>query len=114
MTTFDIGRQAEAVAATHLRRLGYKVLAQNWRTRWCEVDIVASKDRVVTFVEVKYRQSGGHGNGLDYVTQKKIEQMGFAAESWVRENDWTGDYQLSAIEVSGANFDVTNFVDDIF
>jgi len=113
-TTFDIGRQAEAVAADYLRRQGFRIVERNWRTRWCEIDIIAAKDKSVYFVEVKYRQSARQGSGLEYITAKKLKQMRFAAEAWVRQHEWRGEYQLAAVEVSGDDFAVTNFIDLIF
>ncbi len=113
MTTFVSGRQAEAAAAQYLKDQGFKVLDQNWRTRWCEIDIVAQKAKTIYFVEVKYRRSDAFGGGLDYITPKKLEQMTFAAEMWVSQNRWSGDYQLSALEVSGADLQISNFVTDL-
>ncbi len=113
MTTTSTGRQAEDAAASYLKRLGYKIITQNWRTRWCEVDIIASKKNVIWFVEVKYRGKESWGSGLDYITPKKLEQMRFAAEFWVSSNDWAGDYSLGAIEVSGPNYQVTNFLTEL-
>lgn len=37
------GKQAEKVATEHRANQGHKILAKNWRTRMCEIDIVASK-----------------------------------------------------------------------
>jgi hypothetical protein len=39
--------------------------------------------------------------------------MRFAAESWVHANDWSGDYQLCAIEVSGSDFRITGVIKDL-
>lgn len=113
MTNFAHGREAEAAAASYLEMQGYKVLEQNWRTRWCEIDIVAKKDNTVYLVEVKYRQKAFHGSGLDYITPKKFQQMSFAAEFWVQAHHWPGDYGLAAVEVSGPNYEVTNFLPDL-
>lgn len=113
MTTFTTGRQAEAAAVEYLKKLGYNILEQNWRTRFCEIDIIASQNGVIYFVEVKYRQSNAYGSGLEYITPKKQKQMAFAAEFWVSENKWRGGYQLAAIEISGDQFEVTNFIDSI-
>jgi uncharacterized protein (TIGR00252 family) len=114
VTTFDTGRQAEAAAAAFLQAHGFKIIEQNWRTRWCEIDIVAETSGGVYLVEVKYRESARQGSGLEYVTAKKLKQMRFAAEAWVRVHAWTGDYQLAAAEVSGEDFQVTNFIDSIY
>jgi uncharacterized protein (TIGR00252 family) len=114
VTTFDIGRKAEAAAADYLKSCGFNIIEQNWRTRWCEIDVVAKKTNIVFFIEVKYRQTAEQGLGLDYITPKKLKQMRFAADNWVCENDWKGDYQLAAVEVFGDEYIVTNFVENIF
>ena len=113
MTTFSTGRQAEAAAAEYLKQLGYKIVEQNWRTRYCEIDIVAEKAKVIYFVEVKYRASNTQGSGIEYVTLRKLDQMRFAAEAWVVDHDWTNAYQLAAIEVSGIKFEVTSFLESV-
>lgn len=111
MTTTDTGRKAEAAVAEHLKAQGYKILEHNWRTRWCEIDVVAQKDSAVYFVEVKYRRSGQQGDGLEYITLKKLDQMTFAAELWVSNHNWPGEYCLAAASVAGDNFQVTNFIE---
>lgn len=107
------GKLAEDAAADYLRNKGYKVLDQNWRTRWCEIDVVAKKGNRIYFVEVKYRQSEDWGSGLEYITPKKLKQMSFAAEFWVSNNDWDGDYTLSAIEVTGKDYKIKEFLPDL-
>jgi ribonuclease HII len=113
MTATSTGRLAEDAAAEYLKSKGYEVMARNWRTRWCEIDIVAQKDKRIYFVEVKYRKSEAWGSGLEYITPKKLDQMRFAAEFWISSNNWNGDYSLSAIEVAGTDFKVTNFLPEL-
>src|SRR3989344_7469003 len=113
MTSHSTGKLAEDAAAEYLKKNGYKVLDQNWRTRWCEIDIAAEKSKTIYFVEVKYRVSNRQGSGLDYITKKKLEQMKFAAEFWVSENNWRGDYTLAAVEVSGTEFVIVNFLTEL-
>jgi uncharacterized protein (TIGR00252 family) len=100
------GADAEKAVAEHLVNQGYKIVDQNWKTKWCEVDIIAKKGGCVYFVEVKYRTSSEQGSGFDYITSSKLRQMGFAADLWVAKNGWGDDYVLSAAEVSGPDFDV--------
>jgi len=113
MTTFDTGRQAEAAAAAYLKRQGCKVIARNWRTRRCEIDIVAFHSGVMYFCEVKYRLHNRQGAGLDYITPKKLRQMHFAAELWLAAHDWRGDWRLCALEVSGPAFRITAVAKDV-
>lgn len=113
MNTYDAGRKAEAAAAAFLVRKGCTIVVQNWRTRMCEIDIIAERDGVIYLCEVKYRRTATYGSGLDYVTPQKVRQMRFAAESWVHAHSWRGNYQLCAIEVSGPKFIITDVVKDI-
>lgn len=108
------GHQAEAVAAVHLRRLHHTILAQNWRTRWCEIDIVSQKDGFIYFVECKYRTQNTWGGGLEYITRRKLQQMQFAAEFWIAKHKITGSYHLAAMELSGSPPRVSAWLDDIF
>lgn len=100
VSTTSVGRKAEAVVAGFMTSNDYKILDQNWRTKVCEIDLVSKKSEVVYFVEVKYRSSEKQGSGLDYITPKKLKQLHFAAEIWVQQNNWDGDYRLLAVAVS--------------
>jgi len=113
MTNYEHGHSAEQKAADHLQATGWKILEMNWRTLWCEIDIVAIKNNVVCFFEVKYRINDVHGTGIDYITQKKLTQMSRAAESWVQNNSWIEDYTLGVIEVSGKDYTITNVLIDV-
>ena len=113
MIDITAGQQAETQAAEYLRTKGYKILDQNWKTPVCEIDIVAQKDKRIYFVEVKYRLTDSQGSGLGYITPKKLKRMKFAAEVWVKNRNWEGDYSLSAIELSGPAYVVTAFLPDL-
>ncbi len=104
MSNYASGHDAEQQAAEYLKSLGFEIVDINWKTRWCEIDIIASKSKRIYFVEVKSRRSLMQGSGLEYVTSKKLKQMGFAAEMWVKDNAWTGEYQLAAIGVDAGDF----------
>jgi len=111
MTTRQVGDRGEEAAAVYLEARGYRIRERNWKTRWCEIDIVAEKDQVVHFVEVKYRSHDRQGDGLEYITDKKLQQMAFAAELWVAKHRYVGDYALDAIAVTGADYKVTDLIE---
>lgn len=112
-TNYSVGHEAEQRAAQYLEKLGYKIQAINWKSRVCEIDIIAEKNKVIHFVEVKYRKTNNQGKGLEYITPKKLKQMQFAATIWVQQSHWTGEYELSAIEMTGEYFTVLNFITSI-
>jgi len=113
MTSFDTGRRAEKAAADYLRQNGFEIVGQNLRTRTYEIDIVAQRDAILYFVEVKYRKNDATGGGLEYITPRKLKQMQFAAEMWLSENRRSDPYRLAGIEVGGSHFAVTDFIDSL-
>jgi uncharacterized protein (TIGR00252 family) len=112
MSSTEIGRRAEQAAANYLVRQGYTILEHNWRTRWCEIDLIARKNGVVYFVEVKYRRSIAYGTGFDYITERKVQQMHFAAEFWIAAHPRVAsEYGLMAIELTHTPPEVTEMVE---
>jgi putative endonuclease len=59
-----VGRLGEDLAAEHLARLGFTVLARNVRTRFGEIDLIVFDGRVLAFVEVKTRRAGFGGRAI--------------------------------------------------
>lgn len=111
MNTINTGRRAETAAAYYLACHGFQIIHRNWRTRYCEIDIVAAYHGTVWFVEVKYRRSSAQGSGFDYITAQKLQRMQFAARLWIKNFEWLGDYNLGAVEVSGPRFTITAFTE---
>jgi len=111
VSNYHVGHKAEKDAAEYLISHGYSIRGMNWKTRYCEIDIVAEKDRTMYFVEVKYRKNNLQGSGFDYITSKKLQQMSFAAEMWVQQNRWDGPYQLSGLSIDGESFTFVDCID---
>ena len=113
MSSTDAGRKAELAAKVYLEMRGFKIIEQNYRRSRYEIAIIAKKNEVIYFVEVKYMRNDAQNSGLDVLTATKLRQMKFAAESWVHEYKWRGDWCLAAIEIAGLDFSVMSFVDEI-
>lgn len=111
MTNYQNGHDAEKRAADYLKKQKFKILNLNWKTRYCEIDIVAEKKKVIWFVEVKFRKNDNQGYGYEYVTSKKSQQMHFAAEMWVQNESWSGDYRLAVVSIDG---DEIQLIEDIY
>lgn len=66
-----LGRAAEAAAARHLQRLGYRLITANFRDRRGELDLVAQDGDVLAIVEVRYRSSDRYGGAAASITHAK-------------------------------------------
>lgn len=111
MSNYQSGHDAEKVVADYLKKLGYKIVDINWRTKVCEIDIVADKDGCMYFVEVKSRASLSQGDGFSYITPKKLQSMHRAAEVWVSQQHYSGEYVLAAASIVDGEIE---FIDNIY
>ena len=101
-TSKSIGDAGEDAVCAYLKRIGHQILERNWKTKWCEIDIVSQKNQKLYFTEVKYRKNSRHGNGLEAITPKKLRQMAFASELFVQSRHLaSAERQLAAAGVSG-------------
>jgi putative endonuclease len=82
----ELGKLGEKMAAEHLDKMGFKILAKNYVFGKAEVDIVAMKDNKIVFVEVKTRESS-YLSGPGYtVSTKKQKQIIKAADAYLKEH----------------------------
>ncbi len=106
-----MGAPAETEAANHLVRQGHDIVERNWKTKYCEIDIVSVKGDTVYFTEVKYRKTPWQGDGLAAITPKKLNQMRFAARLYVQVQQLRDtDMQLAAVSMTGDPPEVESFV----
>lgn len=75
-----VGAWGEDMAAAFLVRQGFTIIERNWRTRWGEIDIIASRGQHLHFVEVKTRLGLGHGQPEEAVHYYKISRLLQAAK----------------------------------
>ena len=91
------------MAARHLEANGYGILGTNFRTSSGEIDIVARKDGVLVFVEVRTKSGSSLGSPEDSLTRVKRTRLVAVAEEYIQttgaENtEWRID--LCAIEMN--------------
>ncbi|WP_446424725.1 YraN family protein [Mailhella sp.] len=77
------GSAGEDAAAELLGRMGWTILARNWRSRHLELDIVAEERGVLVFVEVKTRAHGSLQSPHEALTPVKQERLVRAAQAWL-------------------------------
>ena len=82
-----LGEKGEGVAREFLENLGYKIIAENWRERKFEIDLIAIDKQEVVFVEVKTRSTSFFGNPEEAVTPKKQKHLINGADFYIQENE---------------------------
>jgi putative endonuclease len=73
------GKEGEELAATFLKEKGYTILHKNYRFKQAEVDLIASRGRVLAFVEVKLRTSVSYGYPETFIDKHKQQMLKTAA-----------------------------------
>jgi putative endonuclease len=93
-----VGRWGEQAAADYLVERGYEIVARNIRTPYGEIDLVARKDDITIFVEVKARTTKAYGPPEVAVTPRKQAHMLGCAEHYAQQNELE-HWQIDVIAV---------------
>jgi len=96
-----LGRRGEELAAEHLERLGFTIVARNHRTRYGELDLVAFDGDVLVFAEVKTRRrgTGSPWESLHLKKRAQVRRMAAAYLNQVPERPRGGTLRFDAIGV---------------
>ena len=96
-----LGQTSERLAAAHLERLGYVIVARNHRTRFGEIDLIALDGDTLVFVEVKARRGSGRPwDSLHERKQQQVRRMAAAYLAEVPERPRSKDLRFDAVGVS--------------
>jgi putative endonuclease len=97
-----VGRWGEQVAADYLEGRGYLILHRNFRTGHGELDLIASHDGQLIFVEVKTRTNTSAGYPEQALTPKKAAHLLESAETYLAEHpDAPVDWKIEVVAVTG-------------
>lgn len=95
-----VGAWGEESAVSYIAKRGYQILARNVRTPYGEIDIVAKKDDITIFVEVKTLTSSKNFYPEHNVTARKREHMLNAAQHYSAEHE-IDHWQIDVIAIEG-------------
>lgn len=94
------GIYAEKLACDFLEASGFEIEKRNYRAKNGEIDIIARKDELVVFVEVKARKTKTYGEPVEAVTPTKIERIRGAALEYLRETGSKGKLRFDVISIT--------------
>ena len=81
-----LGRWGEAKAAELLRQRGYTIVAAGYHCRFGEIDLIATTDKYLCFIEVKLRKDDSFAPGRAAVDRKKQEKLRTTAQWYLTEH----------------------------
>lgn len=96
----QFGNRGEDLAAVFLQERGLRILIRNWSCRLGEIDVIAEKNDVLHFVEVKTRRSRAFGDPQEAVTRTKLQHLQRAIEVYVAQMCTVSrDYQIDVLAI---------------
>jgi putative endonuclease len=95
----DLGKLGENLAQKFLIENGFEIVTTNWRCRKYEVDIIANKDNMLVFVEVKTRTPGVVSTPEDSMTRAKQKQLVEAADMYIKEHNIDKEARIDLISI---------------
>ena len=95
----EIGDKGEDNAVNFLFASGYEVLERNYRFSRGEIDIIAMKDSVMVFIEVKTRKNIKYGYPETFLSEPQEDRIHRAAEEYVLQKAWQGEVRFDIIAI---------------
>jgi putative endonuclease len=95
----DLGRKGEAMAKAHLEATGYEIMDENWVFGKAEIDLIAYKNSIIIFTEVKTRTGNGFGEPEDFVDARKQRLLVEAADEYIYLMNHEGEVRFDIISI---------------
>lgn len=112
----ETGKQGEQEAVRYLREKGYEIMSRNYRHQHAEIDLIAKKDNLLIFAEVKTRTNLTFGNPEEFVSYTKAKLVMKAAEHYIFSNDWLHDirFDIIAVTIAGNELRIKHIEDAFY
>ncbi|MEO6916160.1 MAG: YraN family protein [Chitinophagaceae bacterium] len=112
----DLGKYGERLGVQFLSKKDYKVLHTNWKYSYFEIDLIASKNNVLHFIEIKTRKTKTFGEPEDDADQKKLSKIMKAAEEYQHRNPgWKRiQYDVLAISIHASEPPEFYLIEDVY
>jgi putative endonuclease len=107
----SLGKWGENIAANYLIQNGYQILFRNWRSQYGELDLIVSKNDVISIIEVKTRRGTNMGWPEESVTPLKEEHLINSSQAFFDENEKLAElpWQIDVIAILIESEDTQSF-----
>lgn len=108
-----IGDEGENKAQEYLENLGYKIIEKNYKVYSGEIDLIATKEEFLVFIEVKSRKDSNYGHGYEAVDEQKQRKIKLAAQTYYYSNNLHKKYQprFDVIEIYTKEKSINHYED---
>lgn len=106
---YKYGLQGEEIASFYLQELGFEILSTRYKTKHGEIDIIAKKEELLIFVEVKARNAPMH---MELITDSQISRSCNAASVFIAENTHYSEYQMRFDFISIIDGEIQEYIEN--
>ena len=112
MNTRIIGSLKEDLAISYLEQNDFEILERNFKCKIGEIDIIAKKDNIIRFIEVKYRKGNLAGGAYYSISQKKLEKISMIAEFYIMIHNLTDAmFSIDALLIEESSY---TYLENVF
>ena len=94
------GKDAETACCAYLKSHGLKLIDQNFSCRQGEIDIIMTDNKMLVFVEVRFRKNDSFGGGLESITPAKQNKLRKTAELYLQQNNQHKNARFDVVSMS--------------
>ena len=112
----ETGKLGELLAEQWLTEQGYAIIEKNWKHGKLEIDIIAQKNEMLHFIEVKTRRSNTFGYPEELVNRKKLHHFVTAGTEYIRMNPFDKWIRFDILSITLMESDATQFylIEDVY
>lgn len=112
----ELGKRGEQLAKEYLQQRGFNVLHSNWKYECYEIDLIATKNGKLHFVEVKTRKSSAFGFPEESVTKQKFSRLQRAAAQFLyKHRQWRiVQYDILSISIDSSGKVDYFYIEDVY
>lgn len=92
-----VGTKGEDIACEYLQKNGFQILERNYKTKYVEMDIVASKGDELVFVEVRTRTGERFGSPEETIKKDKTKRLQRGAIGYAQRKNYKGQYRIDLV-----------------
>jgi putative endonuclease len=97
MCSVSLGKIGENIARAYLQNKGYRIIHHNYRTRYAEIDLIASYKGKLVFIEVKTRTNEHFATPEESIDRRKLKKLIRSAKIYTAIHNYNKSYRIDAV-----------------